>query len=125
MANKNNFTFFDFITEIAKECISSNGTEASPYDVEFANHYQSLYDFENDNKVKNKVPEITKVIQNTKKKSVTAEFGELSHIDTDKVIRYCDDKNLEYDIDENGCLVSVTINKNSKGVMEERKWEKK
>ena len=44
MANKSNLTFIDFITEIAKECLSNTGTEASPYDVEFANHYQSLYD---------------------------------------------------------------------------------
>lgn len=123
MANKSNYTFFDFITEIAKECISHTGAEASPYDVEFANHYQSLYNFENDNKAKNKVPEITKVIQNNKKKSVIAEFKESSNFDVDKIKSYCDDHNLECDI-QDGQLRSVTINKNSKGVVEERKWGK-
>ena len=81
MANKSNLTFIDFITEIAKECLSNTGTEASPYDVEFANHYQSLYNFETNNKARNKVPEITKVIQNNKKKSVIAEFKESSSLD--------------------------------------------
>ena len=123
MTNKSNLTFIDFITEIAKECLSNTGTEASPYDVEFANHYQSLYDFETNNKARNKVPEITKVIQNNKKKSVIAEFKESSTLDVDKIKSYCDDHNLECDI-RDGQLKSVTINKNSKGVMEERKWEK-
>ena len=54
MANKSNLTFIDFITEIAKECLSNTGTEASPYDVGFANHYQSLYNFETNNKARNK-----------------------------------------------------------------------
>lgn len=124
MGNTSKFTFFDFITEIAKECLLPNGTEASPYDVDFANHYQSLYEFENENKTKNKVPEITKVIQNSKKKSITAEFKESANIDTDKIKTYCDDHNLECSI-QDGCLKSVTINKNSKGVMEERKWTNK
>lgn len=124
MASKSNLTFIDFITEIAKECLSNTGTEASPYDVEFANHYQSLYDFETNNKARNKVPEITKVIQNNKKKSVIAEFKESSSsFDIGKIKSYCDDHNLECDI-RDGQLKSVTINKNSKGVMEERKWEK-
>jgi len=123
MGKSSNFTFIDFITEVAKECILPNGTEASPYDVDFANHYQSLYNFENDNKTKNKVPEITKVIQNTKKKSVTAEFKESSVVDVDKVKTYCNDHNLECEI-QDGCLKTVTINKNSKGVVEERKWTK-
>ncbi len=122
MANSN-FTFLDFITEIANACISNTGAETSPYDVEFANHYQSLYNFENENKAKNKVPEITKVIQNNKKKTIIAEFKETSNLDVNKIKNYCDDHKLECDI-QDGHLRSITINKNSKGVMEERKWEK-
>lgn len=123
MAKKNNFTFIDFITDIIKDCITNNGTEASPYDVEFANHYHTLYDFSNDNKTKNKVPQITKVIQNTKRKSVTAEFDKEPTLDVDQIKDYCDTRNLDCCI-QDGCLKSITINKKSKGVMEERKWKK-
>ncbi len=126
-ATKKEFSFFDFILDIVDLITNPSGKKEDPYDVNFANHYKTFYNFEEDcrNNVKIK-PEIQHIVQDKKSKSVTATF---THNDVDakkaeKIKQYCKENDIDCNISR-GKLRSVTITKNTKGVIEDRKWKDK
>lgn len=121
---QHSFSFIDFVIGIANECFFANGSNASPYDVNFNNHYNALYDFDQvvDPDGSN-IPE--KVIVDKKTKSIKAEYNniDLSDVQVQNVKEYCNNNNIDCDIKSNK-LQSIVINKTSVGVTDDRKWKK-
>ena len=126
MKNKktNSFSFLDFIVKIANECFFANGSTGSPYDVNFTNHYNALYDVEKTIDEKGKVIP-NKVVMNKKTKSIEAAYDEveLSSNQLNDLKKYCYENNIEYKTNGNK-LTSININKNTTGVIDDRNWKK-
>ena len=98
-----------------------------PYNINFTNHYKTLYDVEqklkeanNDNEVK-----FNEIVQNKRDKSLTVSVSgmKIGKEVKDSLTNMFEDKNISFDL-QNGKLNSFTISKNSKGVLEEREWQK-
>lgn len=125
--NKNktesSFSFLDFIVKLASECFSAGGSATTPYDVKFTNHYNSLYDFEN--RFDRGAENLQKVYVDNKTKSIKACYDgmALSKEELNNVQEYCDSNNITVELKKNK-LQSVTINKTSKGVIDDRNWKK-
>lgn len=127
MSKSKSFSIIDFLVTIADMVTNSNGKEASPYDVNFTNHYNSLYNLEENcsgNGIK--MDNITKITQDKRSKSVSVDFKNCSvnKDNAEKIKEYCDENNINCDI-QRGQVKNITINKNTKGVLEERPWNKK
>jgi len=123
---KKEFSFFDFILSLVDVITSPNGKKEDPYDVNFANHYKSFYNFEeecrNDAKIK---PSVQHIVQDKKSKSITATLSaDVDAKKAEKIKQYCKDNDIDCNISR-GKLRSITITKNSKGVLEDRKWKEK
>ena len=121
----NSISLIDFIVDIASNIFSPNGKPESPYDVNFTNHYNSLYDFEeNYRNTTNDTLNIDKVVQDKKTKTINIKINNnVGKEQAEQIKMYCDEHNIEYDISK-GKLRDITITKNTKGVLEERKWKK-
>lgn len=123
---KKSYTFFDFLGDILDNIISDTGKHSDPYNINFTNHYKTLYNIDNELKseCENDI-KISEIIQNKKNKSITVKM-ENSNFDKDKIEdikKSFTDKNIECNF--NGCnLDSFVITKKSKGVLEEREWQK-
>jgi hypothetical protein len=64
-------------------------------------------------------------VQDKKNKSITATFS--NNVDAkkaEKIKQYCKENDIDCNISR-GKLRSVTITKNTKGVLEDRKWKEK
>ncbi len=120
------FSFIDFILSLVDVITNPNGKKEDPYDVNFANHYKSFYDFEencrNGTKIK---PNVQHIVQDKKNKSITATFSnDVDAKKAEKIKQYCKENDIDCNISR-GKLRSVTITKNTKGVLEDRKWKEK
>ena len=117
------FGLIDFLIGIAQECFFANGDTASPYDVNFTNHCNALYEFDKSAIADGKtIP--NKVTMDKKSKSVTAEFDmRLNKSKENAVKEYCPNNDIDYDIQE-GRLKSVTIKKTTTNVTDDRCWDK-
>jgi hypothetical protein len=117
-------SLFDFIVSLAESVFSPNGKQESPYDVNFTNHYTRLYDLEET--CRNDFDQelnITQIEQDKKTKSINVRLNSsLNKKTEDRFKEYCNTHNVEYNISK-GKLKDITITKNTKGVMEERKWK--
>jgi hypothetical protein len=118
-------SLIDFLIDVAKNIFAPNGNQESPYDVNFTNHYVTLHDFEEhcNTDFDTHIP-IERIIQDKKTKSINVEIN--SNIGKEKaelVKEYCDSNNIDYDINK-GKIKNIIITKNTKGVLEERKWKK-
>lgn len=122
--NESSFGFLDFITELANECFFANGSSTSPFDINFNNHYNKLYEVETYiDPTGSDIPE--KIIVDKKSKSITADYNGIS-LPKDKlndVQEFCSNNNIQCDV-KRGKLQTITINKNSTGVMDDRHWKK-
>lgn len=113
-----------FLIDLAAEVFAPNGKQEDLYDVNFSNHYKSLYDFKKKCEDEGVNANIDTVIQDRKSKSVQVKFKEpLNSKNTEQIMTYCDQNKIDYDINKNK-INSITINKQTKGVLEERKWKK-
>ena len=121
------YSFFDFLGDVVDIVINNNGKRDDPYNVNFANHYKTLYGVEqklkevsNDKDVK-----FREIVQNKRDKSLTISVEDMK-IGKDvknTLTNMFEDKNIEYNI-KNGKLDSFIISKKTKGVLEEREWQK-
>lgn len=123
---KNCYSFFNFLGDILDIIINDTGKHADPYNINFTNHYKTLYNIES--KLKQECGDdvkISEIVQNKKNKSLTVKMENVS-IDKTKlgdVEKSFTEQNIECNF--NGCkLDSFVINKKSKGVLEEREWQK-
>jgi hypothetical protein len=118
------FSLIDFLIDIANECFFANGSSASPYDVNFTNHYNALYDFEKTITPTKSAP-ISKVVMDKKNKSVRADYNgiALSQKQKNAVIEYCSNNSIKCEI-KNDKLMAVVIDKDSAGVVDTRNWKK-
>ena len=113
-----------FLIDLAAEVFAPNGKQEDLYDVNFSNHYKSLYDFKKECEDEGVEAKIDTVIQDRKSKSVQVKFKEpLNSKKSEQIMTYCDQNKIDYDINK-GKIKSITINKQTKGVLEERKWKK-
>ena len=115
----------DFMVDIASNIFSPNGKQEDPYDVNFTNHYVALHDFEEEyrNDINETMP-INQIIQDKKTKTINVKIN--SNVNKEKaeqLKQYCNEHNIDYDISK-GKIRNITITKNTKGVLEERKWKK-
>lgn len=124
---KYNYSFFDFLGDIVDIVINNNGKHDDPYNVNFTNHYKTLYDVEQKLKetCDNKDIKFNEIVQNKRDKSLTVSVSDVKvgKDIKDSLTNMFEDKNIEFNI-QNGKLNSFTISKNSKGVLEEREWQK-
>lgn len=120
-SNKPSFSLIDFLINIAQECFFANGDTASPYDVNFTNHCNALYEFDKSAIADGKtIP--SKVTMDKKSKSITAEFDmKLNKSKETAVKEYCANNDIDYNIKE-GRLKSVTIKKTTTNVTDDRCW---
>ncbi len=126
MAVTKEFSFIDFILSLVDVITNPNGKKEDPYDVNFANHYKSFYDFEESCRTDTKIkPNIQHIVQDKKTKSITATFSnDVDAKKAEKIKQYCKENDIACNISR-GKLRSVTITKNTKGVLEDRKWKEK
>ena len=63
---KCNYTFFDFLGDIVDVVINNNGKHDDPYNINFTNHYKTLYDVEQKLKEANDDKEVKfdEIVQN-------------------------------------------------------------
>ena len=124
---KCNYTFFDFLGDIVDVVINNNGKHDDPYNINFTNHYKTLYDVEQKLKEANNDKEVKfdEIVQNKRDKSLTVSVSgmKIGKEAKDSLTNMFEDKNISFDL-QNGKLNSFTISKNSKGVLEEREWQK-
>lgn len=122
MPNKQSHSIIDFIIAITDLILAPNGNEASPYDVNFANHYDALYNLE-ENSENIDIDNIQKITQDKKTKTLTVDLKNctISKAQAENFKNYCDTNNIDCDI-QRGQVKHITINKNTKGVLEERSW---
>ncbi len=123
---KSSYSFFDFLGDIVDSIIGNTGRHEDPYNINFTNHYKTLYNIEENLKdtTKNEV-KISEIIQNKREKSLTVKLDNMK-IGKDlanNLKNSFDEQKIEYNI-SNGKLDSFKISKTSKGVLEEREWEK-
>ena len=121
----NSLSLIDFLVDIASNIISPNGKQEDPYDVNFTNHYVALHDFEENyrNNIIENMP-INKIIQDKKTKTINVKIDSgVNKEKAEQIKQYCDEHNIDYDISR-GKIRDITITKNTKGVLEERKWKK-
>lgn len=117
-------SLLEFLIDIAISVFGSNGNQEDPYDINFTNHYKSLYDFKQECDDKGVDLNIDKVIQDKRSKSIHVDFKDpLSSKQIDNITNYCAQNNIDCDISR-GKIKNITITRNSKGVLEERKWKK-
>ena len=124
---KCNYTFFDFLGDIVDVVINNNGKHDDPYNINFTNHYKTLYDVEQKLKEANNDKEVkfNEIVQNKRDKSLTVSVSgmKIGKEVKESLTNMFEDKNISFDL-QNGKLNSFTISKNSKGVLEEREWQK-
>lgn len=123
---KTAYSFFDFLNDILDNIVSDTGKQADPYNINFSNHYKTLYSVDEELKKEfNSDVKISEIVQNKKQKSLLVKINDIK-IDKDKkdnIMSIFSDKNIECNINKDK-LNSFTITKNSKGVLEEREWQK-
>ena len=113
-----------FLIDLAQAVFGSNGNREDLYDINFSNHYKSLYDFKQECRNEGVDANIEKVVQDRKTKSIRVDFkNSLNLKKNDQLIDYCDQNKIDYDISK-GKIRNITITRNSNGVLEERKWKK-
>lgn len=113
-----------FLIDLAQAVFGSNGNQEDLYDINFSNHYKSLYDFKQECDNEGVDANIEKVVQDRKTKSIRVDFkNSLNLKKNDQLIDYCDQNKIDYDISK-GKIRNITITRNSNGVLEERKWKK-
>lgn len=123
-------SLIDFMIDIACLVFSTNGKQDSPYDVNYTNHYVTLHKFEEDcGKIaKSNIP-INKITQDRKNKSIVVDINsELDNDRANKIIDYCNSNDISISVGKSGSqrtkINNISISKNTKGVLEERKWKK-
>ena len=123
-------SLIDFMIDIACLVFSKNGKQDSPYDVNYTNHYVTLHKFEEDcGKIaKSNIP-INKITQDRKNKSIVVDINsELDNDRANKIIDYCNSNDISISVGKSGSqrtkINNISISKNTKGVLEERKWKK-
>lgn len=117
-------SLFDFIVSLAESVISPTGKQETPYDINFTNHYTSLYNLEetcrNEFGQELKIKEIE---QDKKAKTINVRLDSTINKKTEEKFKeYCTNNNIDCNISK-GKIKDITITKNTKGVMEERKWK--
>lgn len=117
-------SLFDFIVSLAESVISPTGKQETPYDINFTNHYTSLYNLEevcrNEFCQELKIKEIE---QDKKTRSINVRVDStINKKNEEKLKEYCTNNNIACNISK-GKIKDITITKNTKGVMEERKWK--
>lgn len=124
--NNKEFSFLDFILELVDIITNPNGKKEDPYDINFTNHYKSFYNFEEECRTKAKLkPKVQHIVQDKKNKTITATFSnEVDGTKAEKIKEYCKLNDIDCNISR-GKLKSITIAKNTKGVLEDRKWKEK
>ncbi len=124
MKKGSGLSLIDFIVSIADAIINPNGKQESPYDVNFTNHYIALHNFEEScGKMTNDF-KIDQIVQDKKSKQIDVELNSsIKRDEMEHIKEYCDTNNIDYNISK-GKLKSITITKNTKGVLEEREWKK-
>ena len=120
--NNDSLSLFDFLISLVTDVFSPSGKQEDLYDINFTGHYKTLYDLEeNCRKNLDSTPSISKIVQDKRTKSLNVQFD--SQKVGDEFKDYCDQRNIGYNI-SHGKLKDITITKNTKGVLEERKWKK-
>jgi hypothetical protein len=115
-------SLIDFMIDIANIVFSANGKQDDPYDINFTNNYVELHNFE-ENCGKKYLP-INKITQDKKNKSITVDINEtVDKTSMEKIVNYCGTNNIDIAINKDK-ISNITISKNTKGVLEERKWKK-
>lgn len=125
MAKKRSYSIIDFLIDISNMVTNPNGKEASPYDVNFTNHYNSLYNLEENYRDTGiNVETIDKIVQDNRKKTITIDFknNSITSNTTKEIQDYCNENNIDCDV-KRGQVKAITINKKTKGVFEERSWK--
>lgn len=122
---KQSYSFFDFLGDIINSVISDTGKPTDPYNINFTNHYKTLYNV--DEELKKEISsdiKISEIVQNKRQKSLTIKVdgAKIEKNKKDEIVSMFNSKNIECDINNNK-LNSFTITKNSKGVLEEREWQ--
>ena len=117
-------SLFDFIVSLAESVISPTGKQETPYDINFTNHYTSLYNLEevcrNEFCQELKIKEIE---QDKKARTINVRLDSIINKKTEEKFKeYCTNNNIDCNISK-GKIKDITITKNTKGVMEERKWK--
>ena len=123
---KKSYSFFDFLTDIIDVVVNDNGKHSDPYNINFTNHYKTLYNIDEDLKKElNSDVKISEIVQNKKNKSLTIKVDNIKIDKTKKeeIRNMFNNKNIKCNLDK-GKLNSFTITKNTKGVLEEREWQK-
>lgn len=123
---KKSYSFFDFLADIVNSVFTDTGKSSDPYNINFTNHYKTLYDMDVELKKDiNPDLKINEIIQNKKNKSLTIKVdnAKIEKTKKDEIISIFDTRNIQYDITKDK-LNSFTITKNTKGVLEEREWQK-
>lgn len=123
---KKTYSFFDFLGDIIDSIFTDTGKRDNPYNINFTNHYKTLYNIDNDLKKScGEDLKIAEIVQNKKNKSLTVKMENAKFDKTKKneLEERFSEENIECNF--NGCsLSSIVINKKSKGVLEEREWQK-
>jgi hypothetical protein len=118
-------TLIDFMVDIVNNVFTTNGKQDSPYDINYTNHYVELHNFEeNCAKTTKKYLPINKIVQDKKNKSITVDINQsVDQKSRDRILDYCNENNIDITLN-NDVISNITISKNTKGVLEERKWKK-
>lgn len=123
---KKSYSFFDFLGDIIDSIITDTGKPSDPYNINFTNHYKTLYNVDEELKKEiNPNIKISEIIQNKRNKSLTVKIdnAKIEKNKKEEVISMFNSKNIECNIEKDK-LNSFTITKNTKGVLEEREWQK-
>lgn len=121
---KKEYSFIDFLISIVDDVINPKQESVSPYDINFTNHYKALYNVEEtlEKDYKTKV-EIKNIVQDKKSKTITANSNiTIDKSKKDEIKSFLDENNIDYKL-TNGKIKNITIGKQSKGVIDERKWK--
>lgn len=121
---KKEYSFIDFLISIVDDVINPKQESVSPYDINFTNHYKALYNVEEtlEKDYKTKV-EIKNIVQDKKSKTITANSNiTIDKFKKDEIKSFLDENNIDYKL-TNGKIKNITIGKQSKGVIDERKWK--
>ena len=110
---KCNYTFFDFLGDIVDVVINNNGKHDDPYNINFTNHYKTLYDVEQKLKEANDDKEVKfdEIVQNKRDKSLTVSVSgmKIGKEDKESFIDFINEE-LNRAKNKTGKKTTVTIN---------------
>lgn len=123
---KKSYSFFDFLGDIINSVFTDSGKQSDPYNINFTNHYKTLYNV--DEELKKEISpdiKISEIVQNKRNKSLTVKFdnAKIEKTKKDEIVSMFDSRNIQCNITKDK-LNDIIITKNTKGVLEEREWQK-